>query len=242
MDSSDTLRKPIQALEPDARTKYLVRLDSENHVPRPITLADQHNAISLFSLNPTVPDEIVIHFETAKNLYLYAWFVFRFYPVAEQQAFASLEFALREKLMDFVIAFSAKHPKSGGPGLSRLLSHAKSIGLIQNEALAGRKEWALSAAKTRYSMQKFNEMIAAGLEEMEFDDSQLTPTEVDLKHDWLGDFIKAIPKIRNDYAHGSSTLHHSVLHTFDLVSQLINQLYSATAVRSTTECPSSLDL
>lgn len=194
--------------------------------------------VSHFSLNTTVPDGIAIHFETAKNLYLYAWFVFRFYPVAEQQALASLEFALREKLVDFVQAFTAKHPKSGGPGLSRLLSHAKSIGLIQNEALAGRYEWALGATKARYSMQKINEMIAAGLDEMEFDDSHLTPTDADLQHDRLGDFIKAIPKIRNDYAHGSSTLHHTVLHTFDLVSQLINQLYSATAVKSAIEHPS----
>lgn len=225
MDSSDILREPGKALEPDARTKHLVKLGSEGHLPQSITLADQHEAIFRFSLNSTVPNEITIHFETAKNLYLYAWFVFRFYPVAEQQALASLEFALRERLINFVQDFTLKHPKSGVPGLSKLLSHAKEIGLIQNEALMGKNEWALKAAKSRNTIKKLNELIASGLHEMKFDDSHLTPSEADLQHDWLGDFIKLIPRIRNDYAHGSSTLHHTVLHTFDLVSQLINQLY-----------------
>lgn len=50
LDSSDTLREPIQALEPDARTEYLVRLDSESSLPRPITLADQHDACFPFLL------------------------------------------------------------------------------------------------------------------------------------------------------------------------------------------------
>lgn len=62
--------------------------------------------------------------------------------------------------------------------------------------------------------------------------SHVVPTVADLQHDWLGGFVKAIPPIRNDYAHGSSTLHHSVLHTFDLVCQLINQLYSETVAES----------
>lgn len=224
MDSSDSLRDPKRALEPDPRSNHLVRLDAYTQVPQPISLADQYDAVALFKLNAVVPEDVAIHFETAKNLYLYAWFVFRFYPVAEQQALTSLEFALREKLVDFVKAYVVKRPKSGPPGLAKLLSHARAEGLIRNEAL-NRQAWALRAARQRYVSEKINEAIAADLNEMAFDDSHVVPSEADLQHDWLGDFVKAIPGIRNDYAHGSPTLHHTVLHTFDVVSQLINQLY-----------------
>ncbi len=229
MDSSDSFRDPERALEPDPRSNHLVKFEDYTQVPQPISLADQHDAVARFKLNAAVPEEVAIHFETAKNLYLYAWFVFRFYPVAEQQALTSLEFALREKLVDFIKEYKERHPKAGPLGLARLLSHARAEGLIRNEAL-NRQAWAFRAARQRYVSEKINEMIAADLNEMEFDDSHVVPSEADLQHDWLGVFVKAIPGIRNDYAHGSPTLHHTVLHTFDVVSQLINQLYPEAGV------------
>lgn len=225
LDPSDTLRDPKQALEPDPRSNNLVRFDTHTQIPQPISLADQHDAVARFKLNAAVPEEVTIHFETAKNLYLYAWFVFRFYPVAEQQALTSLEFALRERLVDFVEEYKRKRPKAGPPGLAKLLSHARTKGLIRNEALKGHEGWELSAARQRYSLEKIREMEASGVNEMEFDDSHVLPTEADIQRDWLSGFIKAIPQIRNDYAHGSPTLRHTVLHTFDVVSQLIDQLY-----------------
>lgn len=228
LDSSDSLRNPRQALEPDPRTGYFAKLDQKLS-PLPIGLADQYDAIASFKLTVSVREDVAIHFETAKNLYLYAWFVFRFYPVAEQQALTSLEFALRERLVDFVEEHKKKHPKAGPPGLAKLLSHARAEGLISNEALNGREAWALAAAKRRYSLEMIREMEASGLSEMEVDDSRVVPTEADIQHDWLCDFIEAIPRIRNDYAHGSPTLHRAVLHTFDVVSQLINQLYPEAA-------------
>jgi len=101
-DPIDTLRPLEKLCEPDERARFLVRIDSRTGRSRPATAADQHGAVIDYRLNSTVPEEVVVHFETAKNLYLYAWFVFRFYPVAEQQALASLEFALRERLIEFV--------------------------------------------------------------------------------------------------------------------------------------------
>jgi hypothetical protein len=60
---------------------------------------------------------------------------------------------------------------------------------------------------------------------MEFDDANVRPTEDELNHDWLDDFLNAIPYLRNEYAHGSGMLHYSVLHTFEVVTELINQLF-----------------
>ncbi|WP_198674766.1 hypothetical protein [Rhodoferax ferrireducens] len=36
-----------------------------------------------------------------------------------------------------------------------------------------------------------------------------------------------LPAIRNTYAHGSSMLHSTVLGTFEIVTDLVNQLYPA---------------
>lgn len=225
IEDADRLRSPDTICKPDPRSHYLVRLDGHMRTPHRITELDQHAAIGCYRLNAMVPHAVAVHFETAKNLYLYAWLVFRFYPVAEQQALASLEFALRERLADFINECKRKTPRLAPPSLRKLLKNATEQGLLKNELLQGRDQWALELAKQRFRMEGMREMIEAGMNEMGLDDSEVRPTEEDLRHDWLRDFVEVIPGIRNDYAHGSSTLHHSVLRTFDLVSQMINQLF-----------------
>lgn len=189
------------------------------------TLDDQHDAVAAFVLNSSVPDEIATHFETAKNLYLYAWFVFRFYPAAEQHAFASLEFALRERQSDFVANYKRKHQPEREPGLGALLRNAIQAGLVKNEAFRAKERWALERARARFGFEISRKMAEEGLTSMVVDYSQVQVTEEDLSHDWLKDFLDAIPYIRNIHAHGSGMLYHTVLHTFEVVTELINQLY-----------------
>jgi hypothetical protein len=52
-------------------------------------LADHHEQISRYALHAGLPQEIVEQFEMARNVYLYAWFVYRFYPVAEHHSLAA---------------------------------------------------------------------------------------------------------------------------------------------------------
>lgn len=225
INEADTLRSPERLTSPDPRSSYFARHDPETGRPRPITPEDQYAAIARFVLNPNVPEEIVIHFETAKNLYMYAWFVFRFYPIAEQQAFGTLEFALRERQPDFVRQYVKRHTRGLEPGLGVLLKNAIAHRLVRNEAFRARNRWALGRAMERYRYEQIEKMRAEGLSQMEFDDSNVRPTEDDLNHDWLSDFLNAIPYLRNEYAHGSRVLHHTVLHTFEVVTELINQLF-----------------
>ncbi|HLG37072.1 MAG TPA: hypothetical protein VI338_02975 [Nitrososphaera sp.] len=178
-----------------------------------------------FVLNNSVPDTIAIHFETAKNIYLYAWFVFRFYPVAEQHAFSTLEFALRECQQKFVKEYMAKHSRNSEPGLGALLRRAIKNGLVRNEKFRMRENWAHGRAIARYQQQLNEKMISENLTKMEVNYSAVVATDEDLNHDWLKDFLDSIPHIRNQYAHGSGMLYHSVLHTFEVVSELINQLF-----------------
>lgn len=225
IDESDFLKTPQSALNPDPRTKYLVLQDKLSNQIRQVTLADQNELISAFTLNRNVPEEVIIHFENAKNLYLYSWFVFRFYPVAEQQAFATLEYALRLSFPEFVKEHSEKNRFKNEPGLKTLLKHAAKIGKIKNDLFPSRFAWASQRAKARFSHLKLNEMVESGLIEMEYDDSGIEPSYDDLNHDWITDFIEHIPALRNDLAHGSPTLHHAVIHTFDVVSSMINMLF-----------------
>ena len=218
---ADALRTPASALLPDDRTNAFAVIDQG--MVRKITQADHHGAIARFELSSAVPIAVRIHFETARNLYLYAWFVYRFYPVAEQHALTSLEFGLRERLVQGHLSKSSAERM----GLSDLLKRARNHGLISNGALRGCQKWAMEMARQRYSLQQLNVMIEAGSDAMSFDDSHIEPTAEDLAHDWIDDFIEYLPKIRNDYSHGTGTLHHTVLRTFEIASDLINQLFPA---------------
>lgn len=64
-----------------------------------VSLSDQdyHEALSKIVLNDTVPARSRELFETAKNLSLYSWFVYRFHPIAELTGWLALENALLEK-------------------------------------------------------------------------------------------------------------------------------------------------
>jgi hypothetical protein len=87
----ERLRPAEYVYEPDPRSTMFVRIDRTNGTRRVVELGDHHEEISAFVLHPGVPQEIVLQFETARNVYLYAWFVYRFYPVTEHQSFACLE-------------------------------------------------------------------------------------------------------------------------------------------------------
>ncbi len=220
---ADALRTPATALLPDERINAFAVIDQGQ--VRKLTRADHHGEIERFELSSAVPIAVRIHFETARNLYLYAWFVYRFYPVAEHHALTSLEFALRERLIQGHLSKS----RAERMGLSDLLKRARNHALISSEALRGRRRWATEMARQRYGFHQLNVMIEAGCDAMSFDDSHIEPAAEDLAQDWIGDFIQCLPKIRNDYSHGSQTLRHTVVRTFAIVSDLINQLFPSQA-------------
>lgn len=214
------LRTPEHVTQADTRSEGFALFDAMGS--RPVTLVDRYEDIQGFELNPAVPHSIRVHFETAKNLYLYSWFVYRFFPVAEQQALISLEFALRERLPPSKLTGKGKPRKEG---LFDRLTRARDLGLIRNQGLKIRERVAMRRARERYEHESLEEMIRTGVTEMVLDDSRIEPDEHDLNGDWIGRFIESLPKIRNEYAHGSHMLHSTVLGRFEIVCDLINQLY-----------------
>jgi len=220
-DHPDFLRTPETVCKPDIRSPTASFL-----LDRPITIKDQHSAVADISLHKDVPDDIRIQFETTKNLYLYAWFVYRFYPVAKHHAYACLELALRERFEPEMIAAGEKKFKFG-PGLKRLLSYAVKKGHLKNENFEVWRNRTENQARQRTEFEIIKEMDQLGLEKMVFDESQIKIKEEDRNHDYLATILETMPWMRNHYAHGTKSLDNQVLGTIKLVAEVINQIYPA---------------
>ncbi len=214
---SDALRSAAIAIEPDAR------------VNSGQTLAYQRELIAEFELNPQVPHDIRVHFETAKNLFLYAWFVYRFYPVAKQHALATLEFALRERL---ALIDVDRYRKDAKPRLTLypLLQAAEKESLISNTGLRAYHRRAAQQARERVSETAGRLLWAFEADSVEYDLDSAVPQDEDYAWDTLKTYQEVLPKIRNIYAHGSSSLTANVLGTFETVADLVNQLYPSSSV------------
>lgn len=233
-EPADGLRNLHELSMSDVRMLYMtVRAGP---VVRPLEQSDRYEAIADLRLVDRVPEQVQVHYDTARNLYLYAWHVYRFHVVAEHQALASLEMALRLALgqrgvVDDEGAFvdsstqSSKKRSSRPAGLSQLMSMAARLGIITNDGLTRREQWAQRLAEERRSIEHIQYMEQNDLDQMILPDTPVVPTADELAFDWLQQFVEGLPRLRNEYAHGSQMLHANVLRTFQIVCDLINQLW-----------------
>ena len=223
MDSHpDFLRFPEIVCEPDPRNAGLSVL--EEGVFRDKTIKNQHAAVAALFLHEKVPNEIRIQFETSKNLYLYSWFVYRFYPVTLQHAYTCLEYALRERFEAEMIE-KGERKQEFGPGLKRLLSYAVENEYLRDENFKVWRRLTENRARYRTINEQFTEMDRLGVREMAFEESKIEIKDVDRGHDYLGVLLETIPWLRNHYAHGSNSLHNQVLGLLDVVAEVINQIF-----------------
>lgn len=170
-----------------------------------MTIEDHWRGIAALALHEAVPNVIRVHFETARNLVLYSWFVYRFQQVAEMHAYASVEYALRQR---------AGLPLRGRkPNLRVLLGRAVAEGWIRDEGFRRFREVAARRAE-------YEEMEAIVTE------SELDPNRAEA---WCYVRVLAnvLPEFRNNLAHGSAMLAPSGKRTLALCCDLINQLFPA---------------
>jgi hypothetical protein len=213
-DHPDFLRSPENVCKPDQRSKYFSAKSIE----------DQYRVVAELSLHGEVPEDVRVQFETTKNIYLYAWFVYRFYPVAQHHAYTCLEFALRERFEPVLLA-AGKKKREFGPGLKLLLSYAVKKGYLKNEHFEVWRNQTRVHAWQRTTIETIEEMKRFGLNEMEFDETEIEIKDVDRDHEYLATLLETMPWLRNHYAHGSKSLHNQVLGTLRLVSEIINQIF-----------------
>lgn len=91
------LKKFAEITKPDKRQQAFEILDSSSKEYRSLTIKDFYSVASSIQLHNGVPEEVRIHFSTAKNLLVYSWFYYPFNVTAEFMAYVSLEFALKAR-------------------------------------------------------------------------------------------------------------------------------------------------
>lgn len=199
--------KPLSELcKPDERQQFFLG-----------DISDGHAELSAIVLHDCVPASTRQMFETAKNLSLYAWFVYRFHPMSELAGWLALENALLEKMTQEGLR---KPDDKRSPGLRRLLERAMSDGWLTEERIPGRLAIArarVSERKTFEAIQQENEFVAEPTEDevrQEAATMQLLPT-----------MCRAAANLRNSMAHGSNRLHPNSRTTLRVTAGLINQLF-----------------
>jgi hypothetical protein len=189
------------------------------------TLADTHEILTQIALHTGVPVNVRQLFETAKNVSLYSWFVYRFHQVAESVAYSALEMALRERA-GFVEWSGPTAPRP--PTLRRLLDQAKREGWIRNESFPSLRRMATENAR----MAKLALRLPTMTTNEDYPIVEPTEDEINAEVRTL-DFVQIlaenVPQLRNWLAHGSSMLSPRSIRTLELVAEVVNQLFVATA-------------
>lgn len=134
----ERLKKLEEVCQPDERNRNRSDLDHSTGVVTPTTIESIYAVVESVQLNDNVPDEVRSHFEIARNLALYSWFVYSFNVVAVMQALASLEMAVRDKTTNKDMSFYQrlnkvfKNRQLGGG-----LSLAKALSKLRNDLAHG---------------------------------------------------------------------------------------------------------
>lgn len=245
-DHPDFLRSPNNIFDPDPRSAGFEILGEQGF--RPKALLDQHDAVAQVTLHDRVPREIVVKFETAKNLNLFSWFVYRFHSAAVSHVYECLELALRTRFKEDLIAHEERkrraqydqelknnpHKKRPyqpidkekfRPTMHPLLKYAIEVGALKNENFHA---WQLKTkvrARSRRDIEVIRKMTELDLTELQMDDSDIEITDEDRDHDYLSQVLESVPFLRNHYAHGTSALDNSSLGALRLASEIINQIF-----------------
>lgn len=192
--SSDKLRTPAEMHLPEMRSSSYSVMEGGEY--RDITIDDYYEGLNAISLSKEVPEDIVTSFETAKNVQLYSWNVYRFNTIAEMAAYATLEHALSLKI-----------------GEQRAL---KMRGLRAKFSYARQHKYFDAKNLPYYKILVNREK---DLPE-EFSGRLLTADE------WLDGLVKSFPRLRNRLMHGSSRIvPFSGLTALQIIGDLINQLF-----------------
>ena len=109
----------------DPRWEHHVVVESENPLRFHFSSVDDlYQQIEPFTLTEHVPEKVRMQFDLALDLYIHHWFVYDFVTLAEQQAYAAVEAALRHRYREELGDPTAKAM------LKKLLDHALEKGWL----------------------------------------------------------------------------------------------------------------
>lgn len=190
------------------------------------TLQQHHSSVAEYGLLPSVPESIATQYEVARNLYLHAWSVYRFYMVAQHQVLIVLEMAIREKFGRKALQKFAKQIGMR-PGLAAHFRFLREYGWISNEDFPLWHHRRRINAEQRFGIEVIQKMQAEGLKEYSDDLDHIEVDQYPFDYDYIAVLERSLAPIRNEHAHGSKMLTAQVLGTFEIVSIVINRLFPA---------------
>jgi transcriptional regulator with XRE-family HTH domain len=186
---------------PDWRRNRVSILNHATGEIRPMKFEDHYRAIASITLAESVPGTIQTLFNTARNVLVYSWQVYRFTVVAELQAYSTLEFALRDRL--------GIGGNFDGPGLAKLLRRAAKEGVLTDEAFVALRSHPCWPVVTGNSFIDAN-----------------TDPDVVSSRGHVAILAQVLPMLRNTLAHGSSSVWPDAFATFWVVAAAINWMYT----------------
>jgi hypothetical protein len=184
-------------------------------------MQQQHAELSQIQLIECVPLDVRQLFETAKNVSLYSWFVYRFHQVAELVAYTALERALKDRIAHEQ-GVNADNIRGN---LSSLLKRAARNNWLKSEKFTATKYF----ARRQLEQEQFMQMIQEnrfGDEPIEVPD--IPEAKIDAraaKLNFVEILATGIPHLRNHLAHGGPLLHPDSASTLRVVAEAINQLF-----------------
>ncbi|QYY34998.1 hypothetical protein [Ruficoccus sp. ZRK36] len=181
--------------QPDGRWSIFVICNEHTGEERRYSHREHYDAIQEIEIKDSVPTAVYHHFLTAKHLLLYAWQCYRFTPVASMQAYSAVEMALRKKCEIENI------PIPKWRGLKQLLELAEEKGWISN-----------------HRFHIYNRQVTEHLR------AKSQGIRSNRPKDYLGVIKGGIPRMRNAYAHGSTSLDNSMIEVITC-GEIINQLF-----------------
>lgn len=164
-------------------------------------ISDIHGQLAEIELDGDVPEAIQTHFITSKHLVLYSWFVYRFIPVAEFHAIASLEYTLKIKT------------GQNKWGLKRLLAHAVKEGWVKDNDFQIHRE---TIERKKAHAEQLKKYLNIGPQEI-----------ISKERKYTSVLVESLPYLRNVYAHGSNTIAPEGYLTLTIRAEFINKIFKA---------------
>jgi len=197
----ETLKPLAEICAPDPRqTAFVLRHRITGEI-RARTLVDVYQEIAEIDLTADVPDQVRSAFATTRNLMLYSWFVYAFGVVAELQALATLELALKRRL--------DPSDKRRRLTLLPLMREAIDRQLLVDDGVIDVILPLLGTPERQASDQV---RLAPGSDPQQY----------------VKRLAKSMSFIRNELAHGTFMLWPHRIGTLHLIARLINQAYTRT--------------
>jgi hypothetical protein len=192
------------------------------------TLEVHHAGVAMLALGDSVPRDVRVSWDTTRNLFLYGWFVYRFFDVARLHGATTVEFALRLALE---AKTGQKFSEGKAPTLKKLLEDALKHGLIRPAEFTERQR-ALSGVAQH---NKDQAMIRAAAPEPVKDAFPDAVPETEER--FIRRILKWLRYIRNTFAHGTFALLGPDPKALEIMRDLINGLFHQ---RSPDEAPADM--